>query len=326
LKNLKNQMANNKSSLSYFKILLNGILMGTANKIPGVSGGIVAIAIGFYSELILSLKRFDQTALQYLLKFKFKEFIKYINGKFLILIFTGIVISYFSTSKILDFFLNKYEIYVWSLFFGLVLGTIFHLRAIIDIKKFKNIFFIILGTLIGIILSYANPSHENDNLYFVFLCGIISVSGMILPGLSGSFLLMLLGNYVLLLVDSVNALYDSINDIIIGDYSNFSNNDRINYLKVLSVFTLGSVTGLITLSKLLGYLLNKFNQLCNSIIFGFIIGSLGVIWPWKSTLDYENEYKIIRYIPENSIETSYAILIILIGMAFVLILSSYAKK
>ncbi len=319
-------MANNKSSLSYFKILLNGILMGTANKIPGVSGGIVAIAIGFYSELILSLKRFDQTALQYLLKFKFKEFIKYINGKFLILIFTGIVISYFSTSKILDFFLNKYEIYVWSLFFGLVLGTIFHLRAIIDIKKFKNIFFIILGTLIGIILSYANPSHENDNLYFVFLCGIISVSGMILPGLSGSFLLMLLGNYVLLLVDSVNALYDSINDIIIGDYSNFSNNDRINYLKVLSVFTLGSVTGLITLSKLLGYLLNKFNQLCNSIIFGFIIGSLGVIWPWKSTLDYENEYKIIRYIPENSIETSYAILIILIGMAFVLILSSYAKK
>ena len=319
-------MANNKSSLSYFKILLNGILMGTANKIPGVSGGIVAIAIGFYSELILSLKRFDQTALQYLLKFKFKEFIKYINGKFLILIFIGIVISYFSTSKILDFFLNKYEIYVWSLFFGLVLGTIFHLRAIIDIKKFKNIFFIILGTLIGIILSYANPSHENDNLYFVFLCGIISVSGMILPGLSGSFLLMLLGNYVLLLVDSVNALYDSINDIIIGDYSNFSNNDRINYLKVLSVFTLGSVTGLITLSKLLGYLLNKFNQLCNSIIFGFIIGSLGVIWPWKSTLDYENEYKIIRYIPENSIETSYAILIILIGMAFVLILSSYAKK
>ena len=319
-------MANNKSSLSYFKILLNGILMGTANKIPCVSGGIVAIAIGFYSELILSLKRFDQTALKYLLKFKFKEFIKYINGKFLILIFTGIVISYFSTSKILDFFLNKYEIYVWSLFFGLVLGTIFHLRAIIDIKKFKNIFFIILGTLIGIILSYANPSHENDNLYFVFLCGIISVSGMILPGLSGSFLLMLLGNYVLLLVDSVNALYDSINDIIIGDYSNFSNNDRINYLKVLSVFTLGSVTGLITLSKLLGYLLNKFNQLCNSIIFGFIIGSLGVIWPWKSTLDYENEYKIIRYIPENSIETSYAILIILIGMAFVLILSSYAKK
>jgi len=319
-------MANNKPSLSYFKILLNGILMGTANKIPGVSGGIVAIAIGFYSELILSLKRFDKKALQYLLKFKFKEFIKYINGKFLILIFTGIVISYFSTSKILDFFLNKYEIYVWSLFFGLVLGTIFHLRTIIDIKKFKNIFFIILGTLIGIILSFSDPSHENDNLYFVFLCGIISVSGMILPGLSGSFLLMLLGNYVLLLVDSVNALYDSINDIIIGDYSNFSNNDRINYLKVLSVFTLGSVTGLITLSKLLGYLLNKFNQLCNSIIFGFIIGSLGVIWPWKSALDYENEYKIIRYIPENNIETSYAILIILIGMAFVLILSSYAKK
>ena len=319
-------MTDKNSISNYLKILINGILMGTANKIPGVSGGLVAIAIGFYEELIFSLKRFDKTALKFLIKAKFNDFFKYVNGKFLVLILSGIVISYFSTSKILELLLNNFEIYVWSLFFGLVIGTIFHLRTIIELINFKNICFIIIGTSIGILLSLADPAQENDNLYFVFICGIISVSGMILPGLSGSFLLMLLGNYVLLLVDSVNALYDSINEIIRGDFSNLLSQDRINYIKVLSVFTLGSITGLITLSKILSYLLSKFNQLCNSIIFGFIIGSLGVIWPWKSTLSIENEYKIVRYLPEINFETFYAIIFIFFGIALVVFLSSYEKK
>ena len=319
-------MIENKSKSNHLKILIYGLLMGTANKIPGISGGLIAIAIGFYKELIFSLKRFDKIALKYVYNGKFKDFFKYVNGKFLVLILSGVVISYFSTSKILDVLLNNFEVYVWSLFFGLVIGTIFHLRTIIDIKKIKNIFFIVMGTSIGIYLSLANPAQENDNLYFVFICGIISVSGMILPGLSGSFLLILLGNYVLLLVDSVNALYDSINEIVSGDFSNLYSDERINYLKVLSVFTLGSITGLISLSKVLGYLLSKFDQLCNSIIFGFIIGSLGVIWPWKSILSNENEYKIVRYLPEISYETFYAILLILCGIVVVVFLSRYEKK
>ena len=318
-------MEENRLFSKYLKTLFNGILMGTANKIPGVSGGLVAIAIGFYEELIYSLQKINKVAIKKLLNFNFKDFFKYINGKFLGLILLGIVISYFSTSKILELLLNAYETYVWSLFFGLVIGTIFHLRNIINIKDWKNICFIFMGTSFGLVLSILNPAQENDNLYFVFLCGIISVSGMILPGLSGSFLLMLMGNYVLLLVDSVNALYDTINELIRGDFSNF-NDDRVNYLKVLTVFTLGSMTGLITLSKLLGYLLNKFNQLCNSLIFGFIIGSLGVIWPWKSTFNYEKEQQIIRYIPEISIETIYSVLYVLIGIATVLIISKYEKK
>jgi len=153
-------MTENKSITDYLKILINGILMGTANKIPGISGGLVAIAIGFYEELIFSLKRFDKTALKFLLKAKFKDFFKHINGKFLFLILSGIVISYFSTSKILEVLLNNFEIYVWSLFFGLVIGTIFHLRSIIDLKNFKNICFIVIGTSIGIFLSLANPAQK----------------------------------------------------------------------------------------------------------------------------------------------------------------------
>jgi uncharacterized membrane protein len=215
---------------------------------------------------------------------------------------------------------------VWSLFFGLVIGTILHLKKLVNFKSNINLLFIIVGISVGFIISFLDPAKENDNLIFVFLCGMISVSGMILPGLSGSFILMLMGNYVLLLVDSVNALYDSLNDIISGNYENFSNPERINYLKVLSVFTLGSFTGLITLSNILGYLLKKYNELCNAIIFGFIIGSLGVIWPWKMEFNYENSEQIIRYIPSLNSNTIFAILFILIGVSSVIFISKYERK
>ena len=307
-------------------ILFNGILMGTANKIPGISGGLVALALGFYKDLIFSLKRFDNKALKKVLNLEFNKFYEYINGKFLIMIVLGIVISYFSTSKILEILLINYELYVWSLFFGLVIGTIFHLKSLIKLKNFKNIFFIVIGALIGFAISLINPAQENDNLYFVFICGIVSVSGMILPGLSGSFILILMGNYVLLLVDSVNALYDSLNELIRGDFSNVNSPERINYLKVLSVFTFGSITGLISLSKILSYLLSNFNQICNSIIFGFIIGSLGVLWPWKSEFNSDYGNKLVRYFPELNSETFYAILFIIIGMFTVIVLSKYEKN
>ena len=307
-------------------ILFNGILMGTANKIPGISGGLVALALGFYKDLIFSLKRFDNKALKKVLNLEFNKFYEYINGKFLIMIVLGIVISYFSTSKILEILLINYELYVWSLFFGLVIGTIFHLKSLIKLKNFKNIFFIVFGAWIGFAISLINPAQENDNLYFVFICGIVSVSGMILPGLSGSFILILMGNYVLLLVDSVNALYDSLNELIRGDFSNINSPERINYLKVLSVFTFGSITGLISLSKILSYLLSNFNQICNSIIFGFIIGSLGVLWPWKSEFNSDYGNKLIRYFPELNSETFYAILFIIIGMFTVIVLSKYEKN
>ena len=307
-------------------ILFNGILMGTANKIPGISGGLVALALGFYKNLIFSLKRFDNKALKKVLNLEFNKFYEYVNGKFLIMIVLGIVISYFSTSKILEILLINYELYVWSLFFGLVIGTIFHLKSLIKLTNFKNIFFVVIGALIGFAISLINPAQENDNLYFVFICGIVSVSGMILPGLSGSFILILMGNYVLLLVDSVNALYDTLNELIRGDFSNINSPERINYLKVLSVFTFGSITGLISLSKILSYLLSNFNQICNSIIFGFIIGSLGVLWPWKSEFNSDYGNKLVRYFPELNSETFYAILFIIIGIFTVIVLSKYEKN
>lgn len=298
--------------------------MGTANKVPGVSGGLVAIAIGFYEELVFSLKKIDRQALQFLFYGKLAKFYSHINGQFLILILLGIIISYFSTSKLLDFLLERYEIYVWSLFFGLVIGTVYHLKNKIYSWTRESIIILLLGIIIGIGISIMNPASENDNLIFVFVCGIISVSGMILPGLSGSFILILMGNYVLLLVDSVNALYDSIFEMINGDYSFVDNIDRINKLKIISVFAAGSMAGLILLSNILSFFLRKYDQLCYSIIIGFILGSLGVIWPWKNNIVESG--KIERYIPELNQETFIGILFILIGIIFVIILSKYDKS
>ncbi len=213
---------------------------------------------------------------------------------------------------------------MWSLFFGLVIGTVYHLKNKIYSWTRESIIILLLGIIIGIGISIMNPASENDNLIFVFVCGIISVSGMILPGLSGSFILILMGNYVLLLVDSVNALYDSIFEMINGDFSFVDNIDRINKLKIISVFAAGSMAGLILLSNILSFFLRKYDQLCYSIIIGFILGSLGVIWPWKNNIVESG--KIERYIPELNQETFIGILFILIGIIFVIILSKYDKS
>ncbi len=317
-------MKKSENLYSSLSTLINGILMGTANKVPGVSGGLVAIAIGFYEELVFSLKKIDRRAFKFLFSGKLTRFYNHINGQFLILILLGIVISYFSTSKLLDFLLERYETYVWSLFFGLVIGTVYHLKNKIYSWTRESIIILLLGIIIGIGISIMNPASENDNLIFVFVCGIISVSGMILPGLSGSFILILMGNYVLLLVDSVNALYDSIFEMINGDFSFVDNIDRINKLKIISVFAAGSMAGLILLSNILSFFLRKYDQLCYSIIIGFILGSLGVIWPWKNNIVESG--KIERYIPELNQETFIGILFILIGIIFVIILSKYDKS
>jgi len=290
--------------------------MGTANKVPGVSGGVVALALNFYDELLNSMKNIN---IKNLLSFKFRDAFKNSNKSLLLYICLGIIISYFSTSKLLDFLLNKYELLVWSVFFGLVIGTIIHLKQKINNWNNKSISLIILGIITGLIISYLDPMTENTNLFFVFICGILSICGMIIPGLSGSFLLILLGNYVLLLVDSVNVLFDSISSIIRGDLEFLQNSYTTSRLKIIAVFTLGSLTGLV-----LSLLLKRFNNSIQSIIFGFIIGSLGVLWPWKTT-NPEN-LNITRYLPEINDSFFIAILHILIGTIIVLILSKYERS
>lgn len=263
-------------------LVLKGIGMGGANKVPGVSGGVVAFVAGFYEEFIYSLQKVNKTALKLILNGRFKSFFRYINGRFLTLLFSGMIISYFSVSKILDYFLIHYELYVWISFFGMIIGSIYYINKDFKEWNFKTIPALIIGIVLCLSVSFLDPATENDNLVFVFFCGIISVSGMTLPGFSGSFILILLGNYVLLLVDSVNALSDTFYEMVNGDFSVFNNTERIRMLKVLVVFTVGSVVGLVSFSHLLSYILKHYKNITIASIIGFIVGSLGVVWPWKN--------------------------------------------
>ncbi|MCK7591735.1 DUF368 domain-containing protein [Subsaxibacter sp. CAU 1640] len=333
-------MQSTRTFADRFFLVIKGLGMGAANKVPGVSGGVVAFVAGFYEEFIYSLQKVNKTAFKLLFNGRFKSFVNYINGRFLGLLFFGMVVSYFSVSKILDYFLKTNELYVWSMFFGMIIGSIYYINKDFKVWNYKTVCSLIIGVLIGIGISFLDPAKENDNLWFVFFCGIISVSGMTLPGFSGSFILILLGNYVLLLVDSVNALSDTFYEIMVGNFEFIHNPVRIRLLKVLVVFTLGSVTGLVSFSHILSYILKHHKNVTISAIIGFIVGSLGVVWPWKKTIyklsesgDFQYDStgsKIVsnyeRFIPQLNSETYYAIAYIALGILIVLALEWYGQK
>ncbi len=315
--------------------------MGAANKVPGVSGGIVAFVGGFYEEFIYSLQKINSKAAKLLFNGRFRSFFQYTNAKFLSLLIFGMLISYFSISRVLDYFLETKELYVWAAFFGMILGSIYYISKDFDHWNKRTIMAGVIGLLVGISISFLNPATQNNNLFFIFFCGIISVSGMTLPGLSGSFILILLGNYVLLLVDSVNALYDTLAEVLSGDFSFTQNVQRMETLKILAVFTLGSATGLVTFSHLLSYLLKHFKEISNAVIIGFITGSLGVLWPWKKTLFKKDEAgnllrdsngnEVIanyeRFLPDmQRMETWWAIVFIILGILVLLLLDWYGKS
>lgn len=330
-----------RSPLDNFFLFVKGLCMGAANKVPGVSGGIVAYVGGFYEEFIYSLQKLNGKAVKLLVNGRFKSFFRYINARFLGLLVLGMLVSYFSVSRILDYFLKDYEIYVWACFFGMVVGSIYYIGKDFGPWNRQTVLTALLGLVIGGSISFLQPATENDNLLFVFFCGIISVSGMTLPGLSGSFVLMLIGNYVLLLVDSVNALYDTFADVLSGDFGFVDDPARIKMLKVLAVFTLGSATGLITFSHLLSYLLKHFKDITTALILGFITGSLGVIWPWKNEVNKldssgqplldsngdEIVLNYIRYLPDLAeAQTWWALVYVIVGILILFILDWYGKK
>ena len=305
-------------------LLVKGFAMGTINKVPGVSGGIVALLSGFYIELIYSLKRINLTSFKLILSGRWKSFYNYINGEFLFYLFGGSILSFFSMSLFLEYLILNYSSYVWSSFFGMVLASICIIFPLIKKWKLNTYFFYIIGTITGLSISLSEPMSGSDNLYFIFFCGLISVSGMTLPGLSGSFLLLLLGNYELLLVDSVNELFRAIKDTLTGDLSFINDKARIKLIKTMIIFILGSITGLVFFVNILSFILKKFYSITISLIIGFITGSIICLWPWRS-LSINNE--VVYYMPnEINKETISIVICVILGASFVYILEKYGRK
>ncbi|MAR39202.1 MAG: DUF368 domain-containing protein [Flavobacteriales bacterium] len=295
----------------HFILFLKGMAMGVANVIPGVSGGTIALITEIYENLINSLKSFDLKAFKLLITFKFKEFVEYTNFYFLAAIFGGSIVSVFSIASLFEYLFDKQEILVWSFFFGLILASVYFVGKRIKNWNLINIFALIVGTICAVSLSFIAPASENSNLFFVFICGIVGISGMMLPGLSGSFILILMGNYKLLMVTAITEL---------------------NYL-LLFVFFIGSVFGLMSFSHSIAWLLKHYKDATLSILTGFIIGSLNIIWPWQKCLKWfnpEQQEKCIestRYLPEIVNENSLiAFALIVFGIVVVWALESFSPN
>ena len=248
--------------------------MGAADVVPGVSGGTIAFITGIYEELINSIKSINLTAIKLLLSFKLAEFWKAINGTFLISVFIGVGISVFSLAKGLEYLLHHYPILVWSFFFGLIVASAIYVAR--SIKRWKAD--TIIGGLAGIVIAYLitviTPAEANTSYWFIFLSGAIAICAMILPGISGSFILVLLGMYKFILS-------------AVGDMN----------LAVILTFLVGAAVGIIAFSNVLSWLLKKYHNTTIAVLAGFMVGSLNKVWPWKEVtqtiIDRHGEIKPI---------------------------------
>lgn len=251
----------------YLVLVLKGIGMGAANVIPGVSGGTVALITGIFEELIDSIKSFNIEAIKLILKGRFKEFANHINLGFLVSVFLGVAISILSLAKILDFLFTQYPIYIWAYFFGLILASIYFVGRTVEKWNWSVIITFLIGAGIALSISFLKPATENDGFIYLILCGAVGVCSMILPGLSGSFVLILLGNYQLVFIDAVNNLS----------------------FNILLPVVIGAGVGLIAFSHLLSWIYKKYRNQTVSALTGFILGSLAILWPWKNSFDISGE-------------------------------------
>ncbi len=296
---------------------LKGFAMGVANVIPGVSGGTIALLTGIFERLINALKSFDVEAVRLLLKFKFREFAQHVDFGFLLSVFLGVGVSIISVAKLLEFLFQSYPVYVWSFFFGLILVSVWFVgKSIGKIDVAAAVSFVV-GAAVAFGLSVMNPATENTAFWYLIICGAVAVCSMILPGLSGSFVLILMGNYQLIMIYAV---------------SHFD-------MKIIVPVAIGVVVGLLAFSHFLSWLLSRYARQTMAVLTGFIFGSLGTIWPWKTPVYLmqdgaevlKNGKPIIQsyqmYFPQEfSAEVAIAIVLMAAGMAALWALERSSEK
>ena len=280
----------------YLMVTLKGACMGAADVIPGVSGGTIAFIMGIYDEFVGSIASINAEAMKLLFKGQFKAFWKHINGTFLVSIVLGIGISVVLLAGLMQTLLTVYPIQTWAFFFGLIVASsIFILRGISG-WKLREILFLILGGVLGVTVCTLSPTQTPDALWFIFLSGAIAICAMILPGISGSFILLILGKYQYIMA--------AISGLVAGE--NFGQN-----LLILCVFLVGAVVGILGFSKFLHWLLARWNKETLIVLAGFIIGSLVKVWPWS------NAEALAQAERAGGLQIGWAILFALIGFCLV---------
>lgn len=235
--------------------------MGAADAVPGVSGGTIAFISGIYEELITTISGVNLSLLTTLGKSGFSAFWKQLNGNFLVALLTGILISFVSFMRLAKYLIEEHPILIWSFFFGLIVASIFFVGKQIKTWNLGTIVSLILGTLAAYYITTLSSMANNDSTLFLFFAGAIAICAMILPGISGSFILVILGAY--------KTLSDALHDF---DF------------KRIAIFAVGALIGLLSFSRVLKWLFKHYKNTTLAVLTGFIFGSLNKIWPWKETL------------------------------------------
>ena len=293
----------------YIANFFKGLGVGSANVIPGVSGGTIALITGIFERLINALKSCNLTAIKLFFTGKFKEFAKHIDLWFLISVGSGVLVAILSIARLFEFLFAEYPIYLWSFFFGMILLSIYYVGITIERFNWKVVLSFIIGTAFALFIAFGTPAKENSNFIYLMICGAVATCSMILPGLSGSFVLVLMGNYQLIMIDAVNDLN----------------------LNILLPVAVGGVVGLLAFSHLLSWIFKNYRDITIAVLTGFILGSMPIIWPWKNDVItyFGSEAKVTGYeyyLPELNTDFAIAFVIMLIGAALIVLTEKMAKK
>ncbi len=243
-------------------LALKGCAMGMADVVPGVSGGTIAFISGIYEELLDSIRHFDLAALRLLFRGRFADLWRHINGNFLLPLLAGIAVAIFSLARLMTYLLEFHPIAIWSFFFGLIMASA--LLVAREIKRWNLL--TILAFAVGVVIAWwitvATPAETPETWWFVMLSGAIAICAMILPGISGAFILLLMGKYQYIMQ-------------AVGDFN----------IPVMVIFVIGAIAGIISFSHLLSWLLKHWHDVTVSLLMGFMVGSLNKVWPWKKAVE-----------------------------------------
>lgn len=293
---------------------VRGVAMGAADVVPGVSGGTIAFITGIYEELIESLNTINLGAVKVLFKDGIKAFWKHINGTFFLFLFGGIIVSVVLLAKVVGHLLETQPVILWSFFFGLIIASVWLIGK--SIKKWNAgvIVSLLIGSGVAFYISTIQTVAQGSESWYIVLSGAIAICAMILPGVSGSFILVLLGTYKVVL----DALKDR-------DFM------------LIGLFILGCVIGLMSFSRLLKFLFSRFKETTIALLTGFMIGSLYKVWPWKNAFgkeivthsDGKKDYMMANALPDDFIgdaQLGLAIASVVVGLAVIVILERFSSK
>lgn len=292
-----------------FKVFIKGILMGVVNVVP-VSSGTIALVLGVFERFINAIKSLSIKNFKYLFKGEFSEFAHRTDFRFFITILSGVIVGMVFTSIFLKSALRSYQVFVWAFFIGLIIASVINVMKSIEKVNFKNMIILLVGFAVSFVLSIHLNPESNDNFLYLFICGIVGATGMVVPGVSGSHLMLLMGNYELIVTQAIPALTKA-STFMFG-------------FRVLFPFLLGSIISIVSFSYLLSWLMRDFRNETLSALSGFMLGSLPVVYPWKEPSEDMLDY--VFHLPQVNGEFFVAVLMAVIGAVAVYVLNVMARR